>query len=63
MWRCIFSGHKWEVISYFNYLDDSYEGIPVPSHSLCMQCARCKKIKRVSNYGVGHYHPKDQKEQ
>ena len=47
-----FGIHDYQVISFFNYNDTSYNE-RAPSHSITFMCKKCKKIKQVTNYFGG----------
>lgn len=49
--RCFF-GHKWKIISIFNYWDCSFDQ-RAASHSCTLRCENCGKLKVQENYCGG----------
>ena len=51
---CWIKGHKWKIISFFDYIDISYD-YREPSHALTLQCEKCGNIKTIHNTGAGPF--------
>ena len=51
--ECFF-GHKWEIISIWNFRDTSYSEEGVASHQVTQKCARCNKLKVKSYFARGY---------
>lgn len=51
---CWIRGHKWFILSWFNYMDTSYSESGSPSNNITFICNVCKKTRVQRNFGGGH---------
>ncbi len=49
---CWIRGHKWKIISHWNYYDMSCDD-QVASNSVTLQCQKCGNVKVKQNYAGG----------
>lgn len=58
---CWFTGHKWKIISYWNYRDTSYckKDQGALSNTVTLQCIKCGNLKTKSNWAGGHIKDED----